>query len=200
MKKINFKKNTIMKKSSNNHSSVPPSGVRGLFPPLEGLGEVKPTIMKNILLLATTLFSIFTFANVNDAIINIPDANFKARLLAANPSNQIASTQTPDQTGYVNAFHKIDVNNDGEIQVSEALVIKYLNVSFSYASISSLSGIENFLNLILLYCHVNQLTSLNVSGLTNLQTLTCDGNQLLTLNVSGLTNLRTLYCNNNQLS
>jgi hypothetical protein len=83
--------------------------------------------MKNILLLATSLFSIFTFAQA-DPIINIPDANFKAKLLAASHGIQIASTQTPDLYGYVSFYSKIDTNNDGEIQVSEAIVIKYLKI------------------------------------------------------------------------
>jgi hypothetical protein len=81
-------------------------------------------------------------------IVNIPDANFKAKLLEASPSNQIASTQTPDINANVTTFSKIDTNDDGEIQVSEALAIKWLSVRIS--SISDLTGIESFTNLITL--------------------------------------------------
>ncbi|WP_264564105.1 leucine-rich repeat domain-containing protein [Flavobacterium sp. N3904] len=164
------------------------------------------------------------FNGLNAQIINFPDANFKAKLLAANSSNTIASTQTPiyrasNGVWVVSSYHTIDTNNNGEIEVSEALTIKKLDVGG--ASISDLTGIEKFANLIYLSCRANQLTglnvsslinlkslncsssqlpSLNISGLTNLQELHCDSNQLTSLSVLGLTNLRTLYCPNNQLS
>jgi hypothetical protein len=172
-----------MKKLSKNHFSVPPSGVRGLFPPLEGLGEVKTTTMKNILLLATTLFSIFTFAQA-DPIINIPDANFKAKLLQASSSNPIASTESPNSGGSVSVYHKIDTNNDGNIQVSEALSIKWLdvkNIVINSYCIQSLEGILSFTNLIYLHCYGNQLTSLDLQGLTNLRFLYCRQNHLTSL-------------------
>ena len=38
---------------------------------------------------------------MNAQIVNIPDANFKAKLLAASATNQVASTQTPDVNGNV---------------------------------------------------------------------------------------------------
>ena len=68
----------------------------------------------------------------NAQIVNIPDANFKAKLLAASPTNTIASTQTPaGPTGGMSVYHTIDTNGDGEIQVTEAQAIKYLNVGSS---------------------------------------------------------------------
>ena len=51
-----------------------------------------------------------------------------------------------------------------------------------------------------LYCSDNQLTALNVQGLTALQGLSCGGNQLTALNVQGLTALRWLSCHGNQLT
>ncbi|MBK9735365.1 MAG: T9SS type A sorting domain-containing protein [Saprospiraceae bacterium] len=50
-----------------------------------------------------------------------------------------------------------------------------------------------------LTCYLNQLTSLNVQGLTNLTYLSCFSNQLTSLNVQGLTNLTYLYCGINKL-
>ena len=55
-------------------------------------------------------------------------------------------------------------------------------------------------NIIKLYCGSNQLTALNVQGLTTLYVLLCDNNQLTALNVQGLTALQTLWCYNNQLT
>ena len=147
----------------------------------------------------TILLGLLLFTGIVKAqIVNIPDPNFKARLLQASPTIGIASTQTPDIDGYVTTYNKIDTNNDGEIQVSEALAIKWLNVPQS--NIANLTGIESFTNLEFLDCSDNQLTNLNVSGLTNLQTLWCINNQITSLNASGLTNLRRLFCYNNQLS
>ena len=130
-------------------------------------------------------------------IVNIPDANFKTRLLQASPSNQIASTQTPNANVNPTTYFQIDTNNDGEIQVSEALTIKWLSVSQS--NIANLTGIESFTNLQFLRCNFNQLTNLNVSGLTNLRFLDCNTNLLPSLNVSGLTNLQQLNCGGNLL-
>ena len=85
-------------------------------------------------------------------IVNIPNANFKARLLASNATNYIAE----NTIGY---SIKIDTNNDGQIQVSEALQVISLDVNT--AGISNLEGISSFTNLIHLNCSQNYLTTLN---------------------------------------
>ena len=141
------------------------------------------------------------FANAQ--IVNIPDANFKAKLLSANTINSIASFQIPvynsaGNTWSVPSYNKIDTNGDGEIQVTEARAIKWLKVFNS--NISDLTGIESFTELIALDCGYNVLTNLNVSSLPFLQTLSCYSNQLTSLNVSGLANLQFLSCYNNQIT
>ena len=92
----------------------------------------------------------------NAQIVNIPDANFKAKLLSADatPFNAFAFN-------FAQQAFKLDVNNDGEIQVSEALLV--MQLSISYSNISDLTGIESFANLITLNCDHNQLSNLNVS-------------------------------------
>ncbi len=67
-------------------------------------------------------------------------------------------------------------------------------------SISDLTGIEGFTSLTHLFCHENQLTSLDMSANTNLYYLTCHENQLTSLNVSTNTTLEYLYCYENQLT
>ncbi len=52
----------------------------------------------------------------------------------------------------------------------------------------------------MLFCHNNQLTALNVQGLTSLQVLWCEYNKLTELNVQGLTELQELDCGWNKLS
>lgn len=140
----------------------------------------------------------------NAQIVNIPDATFKAKLLAASTSFHIASTQIPNASGQVTVYTKIDTNNDGEIQTSEALAIKWLglglNLSSSSGHIMDMTGINSFANLLYLNCGGQQLTTLDATSLTNLKTLHCNSDQLTSINVSGLTNLQTLNCSVNQLT
>jgi len=109
--------------------------------------------MKNLYTLALVILCTF----VGKAqIITIPDAAFKAKLLSADVTNTIASTQTPfhninDNSWTVSSHNKIDTNNDGEIQVSEALAIKYLDVSGNYGSLGTIAniiGVESFSNIL----------------------------------------------------
>jgi len=144
--------------------------------------------MKKILLLVL-LFSGYIQAQ----IVNIPDANFKAKLLAADVTNGIAKNQALQNI-------KIDSNNDGEIQLSEAILIYRLDVQNS--NISDLTGIQSFTTLDRLYCDQNQLTTLNLQGLTNLKRLDCELNELTSQNliISDLINLEFLDCSYNQLT
>ena len=138
-----------------------------------------------------TTFNLIVEAFNPNQIINFPDANFKAKLLSATPTNFIAYN-------FLNQYVKIDSNNDGEIQYSEALNIKQLNVS--NGNILDLTGIEAFANLRSLDCSYNRLTSLNLSVLTQLEYLACVENQITTLNIDGLAELRQLYCYRNSLT
>ena len=71
------------------------------------------------------------------------------------------------------------------------------SISVDSKSISDLTGIKYFTALEYLDCSTNQLTSLDVSGLTNLEYLICSSNKLSLLNVSGLTNFIGLDCSDN---
>jgi hypothetical protein len=138
--------------------------------------------MKKTFLLPLLFFQIIGFSQ----IIPIPDINFKNKLLQANTNNNIAG------------FIKIDLNNNGEIEQSEALNVTYLFLFTS--NISSLDGIEFFTNLQFLYCHYNSLSSLNITSLTQLKILRCDVNNLSSINLTGLTNLQGLNCTSNQIN
>ncbi|WP_290831594.1 hypothetical protein [Flavobacterium sp.] len=83
--------------------------------------------MKKLYFSLLTLLLCFV---ANAQIVNIPDANFKAKLLSASSDNPVASNQIPENYyGSVSTYNTIDTNNDGEIQVSEALMIKFLSVN-----------------------------------------------------------------------
>jgi len=133
------------------------------------------TIPSHLMRILLLLF-FFCFSIAKAQIVNIPDANFKAKLISLG----------------------IDSNSDGEIQNSEALATHSLNVPNS--NISNLTGIESFINLYDLNCSYNQLTNLNISNLTNLDYFDCSHNQLTNLNITGLTNFRTFNCSFNQLT
>ena len=145
-------------------------------------------------------------------IINFPDVNFKTRLLSANSSNGIATNMS-------NNYFKIDTNNDSEIQYDEALAVKNLNLS--YSNISSLEGIQNFINLVSLVCDNNSISNLPVTNLTNLSHLSCSnnpinslteienlvslqslsiGNPITSINFGHLSNLTQLFINNTLLT
>lgn len=150
--------------------------------------------MKKLYFLFLLTISIFG----NAQIVNIPDANFKAKLLSASISNYVASTQIPNSFGWVDGHNSIDINSNGEIEQNEAALITYLNISNS--NINNLTGIEYFTNLRYLDCSVNNLTSLDVTGLNNLVMFTCQSNQLINLNITGLNNLKVLHCTTNELT
>ena len=155
--------------------------------------------------LFTVLMIAFVGVTVKAQIINFPDATFKARLLSANATNTVASTETPDSGsngGYVANYTTIDTNNDGEIQVSEALAIQRLDVSLTVSTtpIADLTGIEYFTNLKYLSCVSNHLTTLNVVPLTNLEILHCSYNQFSILDLSGSIHLKRISCSGNPIT
>ncbi|MBQ8889073.1 MAG: hypothetical protein IJY59_06255 [Bacteroidaceae bacterium] len=67
-------------------------------------------------------------------------------------------------------------------------------------SYTSLTGIEQFVNVKELICVENDLVSLDVSGMPNLEILDCRDNKLQSLTVSGCTALNKLECFGNLLS
>ena len=140
--------------------------------------------------------ALFLFTIVNAQIVNIPDANFKAELLASSPSYHVGANAYPNSSN--STWTSIDTNQNGEIEVAEALAIVYLSVSWD--DISSLQGIEAFTNLQYLGCNGNNLTSLDLSNCHLLKTILCESNQLSSINVSGCVNLNSLNCSNNNLT
>lgn len=113
-----------------------------------------------------------------DEIVNIPDANFKAALVA-------------------NAL--VNTNADSEIQCSEASAYSG-KLNLESMSISDLTGIEAFTSLKTLFCNINSLTSLNLSANTALDTLVCNNNQLTTLDLTSCASLKYVYCAINNLA
>jgi len=85
--------------------------------------------------------------------------------------------------------------SDGYV-IAPADVASVTMLNIGWKSIQSLEGIEYFISLERLWCHNNQLTSLDVSNNTALTSLYCFGNQLTSLDVSNNTALTDLLCGN----
>ena len=85
------------------------------------------------------LFVLLTFAlNTQAQIINIPDANFKAKLLEASTINLIAFDSSNNPI-------KIDTNNDGDIQIVEANKVHQLAVDNSNTIFQKYNTFKMFL-------------------------------------------------------
>lgn len=133
---------------------------------------------QNRAIITKSLFFILFFLTgiANAQIVNIPDANFKARLI---------------QLG-------VDTNNDGQIQVSEAQAMNVLQ--FTNPMFTDTTGLESFTNVINFYIQGSLVTSLDLSPLTQLQSVICNNNsQLTTINFNGLTNLTGIEINGNSV-
>ena len=178
--------------------------------------NIKTNTMKK-----TLLFLLLFTGMVNAQIVNIPDANFKANLIALG----------------------IDTNSDGEIQNSEALavtgtlelhnfdIIDLTGISsFTNITVLDLSTCKNLtsadlhglvnlrtlflpmskkftslyvkdsVNLTMLSSPETQLTSLDLQGLVNISFLDLRGNQLTSLDLQGLVNISYLDLSGNQLT
>lgn len=131
--------------------------------------------MKTNLLFLLAVLSTLTILAQN---VYIPDANFKAKLVANNA---------------------INTNGDSEIQIAEASAFKG-TIEVGHSNISDMTGIEAFTGLTGLYCTNNLITSIDVSANTRLTFLSCSNNKLTSLNVSANTRLTYLNCFNNLLT
>lgn len=138
---------------------------------------------KNILFIGALLLGL----HVHAQIVDIPDANFK---------NALVNDEVADLGNFF--YEDVDTNNDGEIQLSEAEAVVRLNVNF-YA-ISSMEGIEYFINIFELECEDNLLTSLDITQNINLSALYCGNNSITELDVSQNINLGILWCYQNEIS
>lgn len=109
--------------------------------------------------------------------VTIPDANFKAALVADN---------------------LVNTNGNGEIQLTEAQ--NAISIYVVNANVSDVTGLEEFTNLLYLALDTNNLSVLDVSRLTKTQSLTCRYNQLTSLDVTNNPALLYLYCGSNRLT
>lgn len=94
-------------------------------------------------------------------------------------------------------------NADGTVTLNDAdlsALAAMTTLELPSGGVTSLAGLGYCTGLTTLKCGFNELTELNLSGLTQLTTLWCQRNQLTTLDVSGLTQLTELWCFKNNLT
>ena len=94
-------------------------------------------------------------------------------------------------------------NADGTVTLSDAdlsALAAMTTLELPTGVVTSLPGLGYCTGLTTLKCGFNELTELNLSGLTKLTTLWCQMNQLTTLDVSELTQLTELWCFKNNLT
>lgn len=129
--------------------------------------------MKYIFILLSLLF---TFS-IQAQVINIPDANFKAKLIALG----------------------LDDNGNGQIEMAETVEVYILNLQNS--NISSLEGIQYFTEMDWLDCSGNNISDLSVlNSFPYFYTLECSNNNLTNLDLSNFYSITNLYCSYNQLT
>ncbi|MFN8273960.1 MAG: T9SS type A sorting domain-containing protein [Flavobacteriaceae bacterium] len=143
-------------------------------------------------------------------IVNIPDQVFKALLLSADESNSIAKDENQNSI-------RIDANQDGEIQISEALIIDGLSISndnltsltgieafdnlnvlaLSSSSLVSLGEVQQMMNLTSLQVYCSLITSISFHEMHSLKYLIIGSNTPITdIDLCG-TSVFSLYCSNN---
>ena len=110
----------------------------------------------------------------------------------------IDATNFPDENFRTYVSSNCDTDKDTYLSDNEIAAVTDINVWRK--SISDLKGIEYFTALTVLWCHNNQLTSLDVSKNTALEELFCGDNKLTSLDVSKNTALTELQCYNNPLT
>lgn len=137
---------------------------------------MKKTIKYLLTIIPLALTLSFANTSTNAQVVSIPDANFKAALIAAG----------------------VDKNKDGEIEENEAMMVEKLEISVK--DISSLEGITAFKHLAYLSCGSNDIRSIDLSKNTELTDLNFSNNKLTSLDISALVNLKRLICSMNKLT
>lgn len=128
------------------------------------------------------LFVAFLTSTTHAQIVNISDPVFKNLLVNTNCTDIDGGDYT------ING--DVDTNDDGEIQLSEALAIKVLEL---YGQDDyNLGGIEAFSNLEFIYFVFFNLSNVDLSGVPSLKYIEMHSGTIASMNLSGLVNLKSI--------
>jgi hypothetical protein len=129
-------------------------------------------------------FFLWTQTALQAQIVNIPDANFKALLLAHGTTITGAGISI------------IDTNGDGEVQVAEAQAYTGTIDIITGVFILDITGLESFIALTVLDISQNPQVNLDISANVALTSLSIDNYSMGSFDVSNNVNLVTLRCRN----
>lgn len=127
------------------------------------------------------------------------DKRIEVTQLSANilPDDVVAFEDAYFESLMLNGY---DSNKDGMLQKEEAALIRELDLSDPEQVISSLKGIEHFVNLESLDCQYAGISEpLDVSGLQKLQYLLCDHNRIPELKFANCPAITSIICEYNQI-
>lgn len=134
-------------------------------------------------------FLVFTIIYCNAQNINIPDPIFKYYL---------TQELCIDKNGDGRMDDDVDTNDDGEVDLAEALLLKILNIPS--LQIQDLKGIEYFTNLEYIQCSEIEVDSISLTNLSKLEYLDCTSIGIKSIDLNGAQNLKRLVCYDNNLS
>ncbi|MBS0026537.1 leucine-rich repeat domain-containing protein [Chitinophaga sp. 22321] len=118
-------------------------------------------------------------------------------LLAISSSAQVVKITDPH---FKNALiqNKVDINGDGEIQVSEAQ--KVTKLYLEAVPFASLEGIKSFTNLVEFGTYQNKIKQVDLQGMKSLKSLYLLDGDIESVNLKGCTNLELLGFTKNHLT
>ena len=128
----------------------------------------------------TLLLFIFIYGAIQAQIIDFPDENLKNALLDHSPA--------------------IDTNNNGEIEVSEAVNFTNGHLFLQFKNITDITGLENFTSTERFILSHNDITSIDISVLFWVKDISLNGNELTEIDLSSNIDLEKLSIGNNELS
>ena len=143
--------------------------------------------MKKKYFIILLLFPIF----INSQVINFSDTNLKNKLLQADVNSSIAFDANYNQI-------MVDINNDNEVEINEALLVYALYVTNS--NINNLNGLEFFNNMIDLDCNSNNITNFDFTLFPNLLYFNGNNNLFSSLIIDNNSTIDSIKLNNNNLS
>lgn len=147
---------------------------------------------------------------IHGQIINFADANFKNSLINST------SVSSPAK-GFDDNYLKVDANSDGEIQISEALLVKSLDFYYNCSRfgcsgfpISDFQGLTSFSNLEVFSATNQYAALLDVKNLSRLKTLkyslfnsiygSGNYNKYITFDFTGATNIEVVNISGTYMS
>lgn len=124
------------------------------------------------------------------------DDNFPG-ILPHDPALDIVIEESFTDAEFRKFLLDTEYGKDGIITNVE--IDQVTELAIQHKNIASLEGIRYFSNLQKLYCQNNELTALDLTGLTDLTWLSCENNRISTLSIVGCSSLEYVRCYANRL-